>query len=78
MAHILKFSQFLNEAEEQKKIEYVYDKAEKEVEKIIMKLSGSSSGEITKMVNKFVETYELLKEAQEAHDMRYRMYLRIR
>lgn len=68
MAHVLRFTQFVNEAEDQKNIEYIYDKAGKDVEKIIMKLSGSSSGEITRLVNKFVETHELLKEAQDAHE----------
>jgi hypothetical protein len=68
MANVLKFSQFVNEAEEQKKIEKIYDKAGKEVEKIIMTLEGSDSGQITRLMNKFVETYELLKEAQEAHE----------
>lgn len=68
MAQVLKFSDFVNEAEEQKQVVYVYDKAGKEVEKIIMELSGSSSGEITRLVNKFVETYDLLKEAQDSHE----------
>lgn len=68
MARVLNFSQFIGESDEQKKIEYVYDKANKEVERIIMTLSGSSSGEITRLVNKFVETHELLKDAQEAHE----------
>lgn len=68
MNNILGFSQFLNEAEQQKNIEYIYDKAGKEVEKAVMILTGSSSGDITKLVNKFVETYDLLKEAQESHE----------
>ena len=57
MANVLKFSQFINESEEQVSIE-----------KIIMKLTGSSSGEITKLVNRFVETYEILEEAKKAHE----------
>lgn len=68
MTHVLQFSQFLNESEEQVSIDRVYDKAGKEVEKIIMKLSGSSSGEMTKLINKFVETYEKLEEASKAHE----------
>lgn len=68
MANVLKFSQFINESEEQVSIERIYDKAGKEVEKIIMKLSGSTSGEMTRLVNKFVETYETLEEAKKAHE----------
>jgi hypothetical protein len=68
MSRVLNFSQFIGESDEQKKIEHIYDKTGKEVERIIMTLSGSSSGEITRLVNKFVETYDLLKKAQEAHD----------
>jgi len=68
MANVLKFSQFINEAEEQKKIEKIYDKAGTDVERIIMTLEGSDSGQITRLMNKFVETYELLKEAQQAHE----------
>lgn len=68
MAHVLKFSQFINESDEQKEITKVYDKAGENLEKVIMKLSGNQSGEITKLVNRFVETYELLKEAQESHE----------
>lgn len=68
MSHILNFSQFIGESDEQKKIEYIYDKTGKEVEKAIMTLSGSSSGEMTKLVNNFVDTYDLLKKAQDAHE----------
>jgi hypothetical protein len=68
MTRILKFSQFVNEAEDQKKIEYIYDKAGKEVEKAIMTLEGSDSAQMTKLMNRFVETYELLKQAQESHE----------
>jgi len=68
MANVLKFSQFINESEEQVSIERIYDKAGKELEKIIMKLTGSSSGEMTKLVNRFVETYEILEEAKKAHE----------
>jgi len=68
MARVLNFTQFINEAEDQKKIEYIYDKAGKEVEKAILNLEGSDSAQITKLMNKFVETYELLKQAQESHD----------
>jgi hypothetical protein len=68
MARVLNFTQFINEAEDQKKIEYIYDKAGKEVEKAILNLEGSDSAQMTKLMNKFVETYELLKQAQESHD----------
>jgi hypothetical protein len=68
MSHILNFSQFIGESDEQKKIEYIYDKTGKEVERIIMTFSGSSSGEMTKLVNNFVDTYDLLKRAQDAHE----------
>lgn len=68
MGIVLNFSQFIGESEDQKKIEKVYDKAGKEVEKLIMSFSGSSSGEMTRLINKFVETYELLKDAQESHE----------
>jgi hypothetical protein len=68
MTRILKFSQFVNEAEDQKKIEYIYDKAEKEVQKVIVTFEGVESAKITKLTNKFAETYELLKKAQEAHE----------
>lgn len=68
MARVLNFTQFINEAEDQKKIEYIYDKAGKEVEKAILNLEGSDSAQMTKLMNKFVETYDLLKQAQESHD----------
>ena len=67
MGVVLNFSQFIGESEDQKKIEKIYDKAGKEVERIIMTLSGSSSGEMTRLINKFVETRELLDDAEKAH-----------
>lgn len=68
MGIVLNFSQFIGESEDQKNIERIYDKAGKEVERIIMTLSGSSSAEMTRLINKFVETHELLADAQKTHE----------
>lgn len=69
MNKILNFYQFVNEASgKTHTVEYIMNKAGTELEKISLKLTGSSSGEVTKLLNKFVETYELLKKAQESHE----------
>ena len=68
MNRIMDFSRFINESKENVNIDKIYDKAGIEIEKIKLTFSGQESAIVTKLVNKFVETYDLLKEAQEAHE----------
>ena len=65
MNRIMDFSRFINESIN---IDKIYDKAGIEVEKLKLTFSGQESAIVTRLVNKFVETYDLLKEAQEAHE----------
>ena len=64
----MNFARFINESKENVNIVEIYDKAGKELEKVEATFSGQESAIVTKLVNKFVETYDLLKEAQKAHD----------
>lgn len=68
MSRIMKFAQFINEAEEQIKVIPMYGKGGDSLEKVKVEFSGNQSAQVTKMVNKFAETYELLKQAEASHE----------
>jgi hypothetical protein len=72
--NVLTYSEFLLEAEEHKmgsssKIQEVYKKGTKEIDRLIMEASGTDSEIIDSMMDEFIKTKALMEEAVTTHEL---------
>jgi DNA-binding ferritin-like protein len=68
MNNILDFYSFINESDEFEEIELFFDKTGTNLERANLKLKGTSSGQMTKLINEYVRTHEVYEKAQEEYE----------